>query len=552
MKARLGGFAPHGPKGQGGEMNLAHAIAVLAFLMMSATMARAQTADERIGRCSTQEPMAEVAASPHWTSWGIDLSNTRFQPRAMAGLGAKDIPRLKLKWAFGFPGSSHAWSQPTVAGGRVFVGSQGGHVYALDARSGCTYWSFDAGGATRTAIVIGDWPGRAGAHLAYFTTIPGWLYALDAQTGEQVWKARVEDHVSTRLTGSPVIYGGKLYVPAASFEEGMSANAKYTCCSFRGSLSAFDALTGARLWKRLIIDAPLAVLKRNDLGQEAVGPSGGSIWSSPAIDPKRKAIYVTTGNGFSGPAQNTTDAIVALDLDTGNLRWSRQVAKDIFVPGCNGAGDGKIACPEQNGPDADFGSAPILVHLRDRDVIVAGQKSGSVWAVDPDRQGEVVWRYEAASFDAGEFGAIAWGQAADAKNVYVPVSNIQDPARAGGLHAIALATGKRAWFAPPPPLGCAASPGCSGAQAAAPSVIDGVVFAGSADGVLRAYSTGDGKILWSADTNGEFQTVNGVKAHGGSMISAGPAIAGAMLYVNSGYGSHAARGGNVLLAYGID
>lgn len=532
-------------------MRIARAVAVAVCLAASIATARAQSPGQFPGQCPSTKPMTDVMGSPRWTDWGIDLSNTRFQPRAMAGMRAQDLPRLKRKWAFGFPGSTHAWSQPTVAGGRVFVGSQGGHVYALDARTGCTYWSFDAGGATRAAIVIGDWPGHAG--LAYFTTIPGWLFALDAQTGLQVWKARVEDHVSTRLTGSPVVYQGRLYVPAASFEEGMSANAKYTCCSFRGSLSAFDAATGTRLWKSLTIDAPLEVLKRDGTGQEVVGPAGGSIWSSPVIDPKRKAIYVTTGNGFSGPPQPNTDAIVALDLDSGKVRWSRQVAPDIFVPGCGSPpGNSNIACPEQNGPDADFGSAPILVHLPGHDLIVAGQKSGSVWAVDPDRRGAVVWRYQAASFDAGEFGAIVWGQAADASNVYVPVSNIQDPRHAGGLHAIALSTGRRAWYAPPAAPQCAPGAGCTGAQASAPSVIEGVVFAGSADGVLRAYSSRDGNIVWSADTNGEFQTVNGVRAHGGSMISAGPAIAGGMLYVNSGYGSHAARGGNVLLAYGLD
>ena len=240
---------------RGRGMRIARAMAVAFCLTVSVTMARAQSAAQSPGQCPVPKPMSEVMASPRWTDWGVDLSNTRFQPPAMAGLRAQDLPRLKLKWAFGFPGSTHAWSQPTVADGRVFVGSQGGHVYALDARTGCIIWSFDAGGATRTAIVIGDWPGHAG--LAYFTTIPGWLFALDAETGMQVWKARVEDHVSTRLTRSPVAYHGRLYVPAASFEEGMSANGKYTCCSFRGSLSAFDAVTGTRIWKRLTIDAPL-------------------------------------------------------------------------------------------------------------------------------------------------------------------------------------------------------------------------------------------------------------------------------------------------------
>jgi polyvinyl alcohol dehydrogenase (cytochrome) len=512
-----------------------------------------ETTDPSIGRCAVQNPMTPVSSGPRWTSWGVDLSNSRFQTRDMAGMTAGDVPKLKLKWAIGFPDTSHAWSQPTVAGGRVFVGSQGGRVYALDAQTGCVEWSFLATGATRTAVIVGEWPGRAKSNLAYFTTISGWLYALDADSGAQVWKARVEDHVSTRLTGSPVLYGGKLYVPAASFEEGMSTAKDYECCTFHGSLSAFDAGTGARIWKRDMIDRPAAVLKTSSSGRKLLGPAGGSTWSSPAIDPKRRLLYITTGNGFSGPPQALTDAIVALDLDTGQVRWSSQVLdRDIFVPGCGKAGNDNFSCPEENGPDADFGSAPILAHLSDgRDLILAGQKSGTMWAVDPDHKGQVAWRYQAAPAAAGEFGALVWGQAADSRNVYVPVSNIQDPAHAGGVHAVSLSSGKRAWYTPPAFPVCGAGPGCTPAQASAPSVIEGVVFAGSADGALRAYSAADGKVLWSTDTNRDFETVNGVKAHGGSMIGPGPAIAGGWLYVNSGYGSHAGRGGNVLLAYSI-
>jgi len=277
--------------------------------------------DPSVGRCATPKPMAPVAAGPHWSDWGTGLANRRFQPRAMAGLSATDVPGLELKWAFGLPETSHAWSQPTVAGGRVFIGSQGGRVFALDAKTGCIRWSFLASGPTRTAIVIGDWPGRRNSALAFFTTIPGWLYALDAQTGAQVWKARVEEHISTRASGSPVVYQGRLYVGAASFEEGMSAGGTYDCCTFRGSLSAFDALTGTRIWKSEMITAPLVTLKTKD-GHKLQGPAGGSIWSAPVIDPKRHAIYVTTGNGFSGPPQTLTDAVVALDLGTGKPRWS--------------------------------------------------------------------------------------------------------------------------------------------------------------------------------------------------------------------------------------
>jgi polyvinyl alcohol dehydrogenase (cytochrome) len=507
---------------------------------------------QETGRCASPPPMSDVQSSPRWTSWGADYANSRFQPAAMAGITAADVPKLKLKWAIGFPDTSHAWSQPTVAGGRVFVGSQGGRVFALDAKSGCVIWTFQTQGATRTAVTIGPGQGEH-RYLAYFTSIPGWLYAVDAQTGAQVWRIKMEEHLSSRLTGSPVVHDGRLYVGAGSFEEGMSAGGKYECCSFRGSLRAFNALTGELIWRSPMIQMPMHVLKEEN-GKKVVGPSGGSIWSAPVIDEKRRLIYVTTGNGFSGPPEPLTDAVVALDLDSGQVRWSKQFGEeDIFVPGCGKPGNTNFACPKENGADADFGSAPILAHLPNgEDVIVAAQKSGAVWAVDPDRRGRVVWHYQAAPKAAGEFGAIVWGQARDNRNVYVPVSNIQDPPHAGGLHAISLATGKRVWYAPPAPLACAPGPGCTAAQASAPSVIDGVVFAGSADGVLRAYSTRDGKVIWSADTNGEFDTVNGVRAHGGSMIAPGPAIAGGMLYVNSGYGSHQGRGGNVLLAFGLE
>jgi polyvinyl alcohol dehydrogenase (cytochrome) len=496
--------------------------------------------------------LGAIESGPRWTSWGNDDDNSRFQPAAQAGLTAADVPRLRLKWAIGFPDTSHAWSQPTVAGGRVFVGSQGGRVFALDAKTGCVIWTFQTQGATRTAPVIGPGQGEH-RYLVYFTSIPGWLYAVDAETGAQVWRIKMEEHISARLTGSPVVHKGRLYIGAGSFEEGMSAGGKYECCSFRGSLRAFDALTGALIWRSEMLQAPLHVLKEEN-GKRVVGPAGGTIWSAPVIDEKRRAIYVTTGNGFSGPPEPLTDAVVALDLDSGKVRWSRQFGEpDIFVPGCGKSGNTNFACPAQNGPDADFGSAPILAHLGNgKDVVVAAQKSGGVWAVDPDRRGASVWHYQAAPKAAGDFGAIVWGQARDAKNIYVPVSNIEDPPHAGGLHALSLATGKPVWVAPPAPLACAPGEGCTAAQASAPSVIEGVVFAGSADGMLRAYSTRDGHVIWGADTNRDFDTVNGVKAHGGSIIAPGPAIAGGMVYVNSGYGSHRGRGGNVLAAYGLD
>ena len=525
-----------------------------------------ETIDPNAGRCAVQTPMSRIDATPHWNGWGVDVFNTRFQSAAQAGLSASDVPKLKLKWAFGLPETSHAWSQPSVVGGRVFVGSQGGRVYALDARTGCTYWSYIGAGAMRTTVVIGPRQGRSNAYVAYFSTIPGWVYALDANTGEEIWKRRVEDHVSTRTTGSPVLHDGVLYVPVASFEEGMAGAANYECCTFRGSLSALDANTGAVLWKTYTITDPLQVLRTSPEGRTVRGPSGGGIWSSPIVDAKRRAIYVATGNNFTGPMVDTTDAILALDLATGKVRWTQQVTQDVWLPGCQraggppprGGGRGpSVNCPapEETGTDVDFGSSPILATLPGgRQVIVAGQKSGDAWAFDPDRNGAVVWKFRAALTNEvpGNFGTVVWGQAVDRQNMYVPLSDIQSPARAGGLHAINLTTGQRAWFAEPVPPICKAGPGCSAAQAAAPTVIPGVVFSGSADGGLRAYSARDGSILWTYDTNPSFDTVNNVKANGGSLIGPGPVIAGGMLFVASGYGSHSGRGGNVVLAFGVE
>jgi polyvinyl alcohol dehydrogenase (cytochrome) len=445
-----------------------------------------ETVDLSIGRCATQTPMTDPEKSPHWNGWGANLSNTRFQPVAQAGLTAATVPKLKLKWALGFPDTSHAWSQPTMAGGRVFVGSQGGRVYSLDAKTGCVYWSFLSSGAMRTAVTIGPRAGRPNAYLAYFSTIPGWVYALDANTGEEVWTARAEDHVSTRTTGSPVLYGGRLYVPVASFEEGMSGGAGYECCSFRGSLSAFDAQTGKLIWKTYTISEPLGVIKTGPTGQKVLGPSGGGVWSSPVIDPARKRIYITTGNNFTGPLTDTTDAVLALDLETGKVVWKRQVSQDIFLPGCgnraggppvgadgpdgpagaaggrrgggaggadgalpavagggaapSAAGGGRggggrggarnLACLDDNGPDFDFGSAPMLATLPGgKQVILGGQKSGFAWAFDPDKNGAIVWNYKAIATDnpPGSFGGVVWGQANDGDQMYVPVSDIQAP-----------------------------------------------------------------------------------------------------------------------------
>jgi polyvinyl alcohol dehydrogenase (cytochrome) len=279
------------------------------------------------------------------------------------------------------------------------------------------------------------------------------------------------------------------------------------------------------------------------------GPAGSAIWGAPTIDASRNAIYVGTGNSYTGPEDPSSDAVVALDLTTGKIRWMKQLfPRDIYVSGCP-PNSNNPNCADQIGPDYDFGSPAILARRPGgKEAIVIGQKSGIGWALDPDKNGDVIWQYRAGK--GGVLGGIEWGSAVDGEHAYFPVSDITTPTP-GGLHAVSLQTGERVWYTPPPPPTCGTGRGCNAAQSAAITVIPGVVFSGSNDGVLRAYSTKDGSIIWEADTNGEFQTVNGVAAKGASMLGPGPTVAAGMLYVNSGYGAFGGRPGNVLLAYGV-
>lgn len=493
-----------------------------------------------VGRCEGNAPLGAISASPLWNGWSPDASNMRYAP---TGLTAEQTPKLKLKWAFGFPDATVAWAQPSVAFGRLFVGSHNGTVFSLDARTGCIYWTFSARGGVRTAIAINE-------KAVYFGDTNSNVYALNAATGALLWTRRVEAHASARITGSPTIHKNRIYVPVSSYEEVQGANPDYECCTFRGSLVALDTVTGEIIWKSYVIPTEPQARGKSSKGKTLYGPSGGAIWSAPTVDAKRRVVYAATGNTYSGPPQETTDAVIAFDLDTGIKKWVRQATpNDIFVVGCR-AGTDNPNCPEQNGPDFDFGNAPILARADGRDVIVIGQKSGVGFAMDPDKKGEILWQYRAGQGSA--LGGMEWGSAADTENVYFPVSDILGP-KPGGLHAVSMKTGQRVWYAAPPAPACGA-PGrsCNGALAAAISVIRGVVFAGSNDGAIRAHSTKNGMVLWEFDTNREFQTVNGVAAKGGSMQGPGPAIAGGMLFFNSGYGAFGGRPGNVLLAFGVE
>ena len=242
------------------------------------------------------------------------------------------------------------------------------------------------------------------------------------------------------------------------------------------------------------------------------------------------------------------------------MLWTHQVtARDAYVSACRLTDT--TNCPEARGPDFDFAASPILVSLGGgRRALVAGHKSGIVYAVDPDRQGARLW--ETRIGEGGSMGGVQWGSAADEANVYVALSDVgrvmlahtqftdADRHRGGGMFALRLSDGARVWSAPPVP--CDVRPRCSPAQAGAVSAIPGVAFSGSLDGHIRGYATGTGRIVWDFDTVREYETVNGVKGRGGSLDGPGPAIGGGMLFVNSGYTVDGGMAGNVILAFGVE
>ena len=493
-------------------------------------------------RCPANPPMAAPSRAVDWNGWSPTADNARFQARP--GLTAAQVPKLKLKWAFGIPDGLSAYGQPTVVAGRVFLGTDTGYVYALDAKTGCVHWSYRAKAAVRSAVTVGAiGAGAARRYGVFFGDFQANAYGLDAQTGRQLWVTKVDDHLVARITAGLTFHAGRLYVPVSSSEGFAAATLDYPCCTGRGSVSALDAATGRRLWKAWTVDTPQPT-RKNAKGVQLYAPAGGPVWNAPTVDPLRHAIYFGTGDGSTEPAPSTTDSILAVDMDTGRRLWSYQtLANDAFLGGCQGAVKSEH-CPTHPGPDYDIGNSPILKTLPGgKRALIVGTKDGYVIAVDPDRRGRLLWKVQVVPDEARArigphaAGGIYWGGAADATSIYYGLD-------AGGMTAVRLTDGDRLWYRQ------LSEPG--NRDSAAASAIPGVAFVGGIDGKLHALAATDGSELWTFDTARAFPTVNKVPAHGGGMGSAGPTISNGMLFVGTGYAVVGDRSGNAILAFAPD
>ncbi|GAC12583.1 outer membrane protein assembly factor BamB family protein [Paraglaciecola chathamensis] len=482
-----------------------------------------------------------------WNGWGGKTGNTRYQDND-SGLTPDNVADLKLKWAFAFPEATRVRAQPIISQDMVYVGSQAGIIYALNAETGCVQWEYVAVTEVRGALFLQQ-------DTLLFGDLEGNAYALDAQSGELKWRTKVHPNPLAVITGSVIADEKKVYVPVSSLEIIPAARADYECCSFRGAVVAIDIQSGKKVWSTFTTDVPKPTYKTS-AGTQQHGPSGAPVWSGPTLDIKRNLLYATTGQNYSTPATGTSDAVLALNLDSGEIEWITQVTKgDAWNGACS---RNTPNCPKEDGPDYDIGASAMLSSpVKGKELLIIGQKSGMVYALDPDAKGKVVWKQRVGS--GGTMGGVHWGMSTDNQNVYVGVSDLptNNPYNVGaphpGLHSLDLQTGEFRWRTTlpnvcPKDIKFLCFPGISAAVSSSADL----VYAGSLDGMFRIFSASKGEILWEYDTKQTVTTINGVKGFGGSIESDGPVIANGKIYLSSGYDKWGEIPGNLLMVFSVD
>jgi len=506
-------------------------------------------------RCRGPAAKFDFGRPPPFSGWGFDPANTRYVDSRASGLSAANISRLRLKWSFGVKGAIRMASQPALGGGAIYIGGQDGSVYALEQGSGCLRWQFHAPAEVRTGIVVSPWNGGdvSARPRVYFGDLIGNIYAVDAISGDLLWRDHVDAHPASTLTAAPVLQGDRLYVAVSSIEEGVSG--RYDCCTFRGSIVAYEARSGKRVWQSYLL--PKAVFRgTTSSGEKVYAPAGLAIWGAPAIDERRGLLYFGTGDSYTSPAPKLSDAIVALRLDTGKIAWSYQATRhDAWNVGC--MMKEKPNCPRENGPDHDFGTAAILAaDSRGKERVFAGQKSGWVHAVDPDT-GQLLWKTRVGR--GGLMGGVYFGLATREDMLFVPVNDapdggVHDEAAKPGLYALDVRDGRVLWQVPIDADACKDRGAQCALGIAAPVTATGdLLIAGAGDGELRIYGARSGEKLWQYDTAQTVATVGGGSAHGGSIGGgAGPLVWGGTLIVESGYGFAGRMPGNVMLVFELE
>ena len=530
---------------------------------LSSGSAKEKDAMPETARCEATGVSTKVSTDvPQLRGWSPDAHNTRYQPNST--ITRDNVGDLELAWVFALPDVADARSQPVVTDDTIFVAAISGPVYALDRETGCIKWDYDTGATLRTSMAIG----KAGDQTALFVgDIAATVFAINAHTGEPLWEQSVKLFESSATTGTPAPFsdeaGDRVFIPLSGFDVVLATNPKYECCKGHGAVLALDATTGEILWTtHMTKDAVKTYLSSE--GVQQWGPSGIPVWTTPTIDAERGQLYVGTGENTSSPATHLSDSIVALDMRTGAIRWSFQGTRnDAWNMAC-----GRRAgpnCPEENGPDFDFGAAAVLATSSSgRDIVVAGQKSGEVHALDPDT-GEVIWQNRIS--DGSALGGVHWGLAVTGDRVFVPIADPPFP-RPGytprpGVYALDLETGVVQWEHKAE-RGCELDiaalrsgdtpwPDCpfQYSFSAAPMSNDTLVFSASLDGRVFAFDAESGEILWQDHTVKEYKAVNGIDAHGGSIDNSGVQLAGDLLLVQSGYSLFGQMPGNAVLAYRV-
>ena len=533
--------------------------AVLIDYLVGRTVAEDAWIDKMM--CAPNQRNVSLRAEPTVAGFGFDRQNHRNLSKEQVGVGKEDFSNLELAWALAYPHATTVRAQPAVVGNTLFVPvAEAPQMIALDVSGAkpCVKWVYRTDLPLRTGVGYGSQPG--GRKVVVFADVAAQVTMLDAATGKFLWRTRVGMWGLSNTTGTPIIYRNRVYVPLSASEINVGADDKYECCKTHGAVLALNSINGQKAWTTHMMEDAKPVRDRGD-GQMMWGPSGAPVWNSPSIDEKRGVLYVGTGEATSAPAAPNTDAILALDLKNGSIRWSFQATEnDIFLSGCMNKRDG-LNCPKEGHfRDVDFGASTIIAQRSNgKDVILAGQKSGTLWALDPDANGKVLWQKD---FGTGSpIGGIHWGIAFDGERVFAPIHQFagadgKDPNQTPGLHAVKVDTGEVLWS-------YESKPDCSGDRQArvprcqtviglsgAPTIIDGVVLQGSVDGYLRAFDNETGQVLFQYDTARTYDTVNGVPGKGGAIDNASIVATNGLIFVNSGYALMAGQPpGNVLLAF---